>query len=176
MDTPASKKFTLKLGTGFQHAKVTNSTGSRPLPPHADHSAVYIGCSRGTGKKIINQREKTNIYSKDITGNSQSADKWENPISRDCDYYPECDNTILWSDITYALRDTPNNKAPGSDGVPTEVWKLVITEQSPTSSLAKLIHKIINIMYDTGVIPTCLETSVVVPVPKKGDLKDPDNY
>ncbi|OMJ15030.1 hypothetical protein AYI70_g7531 [Smittium culicis] len=29
MDTPASKKFTLKLGTGFQHAKVSNSTGSR---------------------------------------------------------------------------------------------------------------------------------------------------
>ncbi|OMJ18791.1 hypothetical protein AYI69_g6876 [Smittium culicis] len=29
MDTPSSKKFTLKLGTGFQNAKVTNSTGSR---------------------------------------------------------------------------------------------------------------------------------------------------
>ncbi|OMJ27368.1 hypothetical protein AYI69_g3194, partial [Smittium culicis] len=29
MDPPASKKFALKLGTGFQHAKVTNSTGSR---------------------------------------------------------------------------------------------------------------------------------------------------
>ncbi|OMJ20897.1 hypothetical protein AYI70_g3802, partial [Smittium culicis] len=46
MDTPASKKFTLKLGTGFQHAKVTNSTGSRPLRPHADHSAVDLGRSR----------------------------------------------------------------------------------------------------------------------------------
>ncbi|OMJ24595.1 RNA-directed DNA polymerase from mobile element jockey [Smittium culicis] len=31
-------------------------------------------------------------------------------------------------------------------------------------------------MYDTGDIPQCLETSVVVLVPKKGDLKDPDNY
>ncbi|OMJ13361.1 hypothetical protein AYI70_g8545 [Smittium culicis] len=29
MDTPASKKFTLKLGNCFQHAKVANSTGSR---------------------------------------------------------------------------------------------------------------------------------------------------
>ncbi|OMJ29037.1 hypothetical protein AYI69_g1473 [Smittium culicis] len=29
MDTPATKNFSLKLGTGFQHAKVTNSTGSR---------------------------------------------------------------------------------------------------------------------------------------------------
>ncbi|OMJ09297.1 Retrovirus-related Pol polyprotein from type-1 retrotransposable element R2 [Smittium culicis] len=31
-------------------------------------------------------------------------------------------------------------------------------------------------MHDTGDIPKCLETSVVVPVPKKGDLKNPDNY
>ncbi|OMJ10489.1 hypothetical protein AYI70_g10294, partial [Smittium culicis] len=73
------------------------------------------------------------------------------------------DITILWSDITDALRDTPNNKAPGADGVPSEVWKLVMAEPSPTSSLAKLIHKIINLMYDTGDIPQCLETSVVVP-------------
>ncbi|OMJ13446.1 LINE-1 reverse transcriptase-like protein [Smittium culicis] len=113
---------------------------------------------------------------KDATGNSRSTDKWENLISSDCDYYPECDSTILWSDITNALHDMTNNKAPGADGVPSEVLKLVMTEPSPTSSLAKLIHKIINLMYDTGDIPQCLETSVVVLVPKKGDLKDPDNY
>ncbi|OMJ11664.1 LINE-1 reverse transcriptase-like protein [Smittium culicis] len=101
---------------------------------------------------------------------------WENLINTDTDYYPECDNTILWSEITGALADTPNNKAPGADGVPSEVWKLVMTEPSSTSSLAKLLNKIVNIMYDIGNIPQRLETSVVVPVPKKADLKDPDNY
>ncbi|OMJ27302.1 hypothetical protein AYI69_g3266 [Smittium culicis] len=94
----------------------------------------------------------------------------------DCDNYPECDRSVLWSDITDALRDTPNNKAPGADGVPSEVWKLVMAEPSPTTPLAKLIQKIINIMYGTWDIPQCLGTSIVVPVPKKGDLKDPDNY
>ncbi|OMJ18674.1 hypothetical protein AYI70_g5218, partial [Smittium culicis] len=113
---------------------------------------------------------------KDATGNSRCSNKWENLINTDTDYYQECDNTILWSEITGALAETPNNKAPGAYGVPSEVWKLVMAEPSPTSSLAKLINKIINIMYDTGNIPQCLETSVVVPVPKKGDLKDPDNY
>ncbi|OMJ13902.1 hypothetical protein AYI69_g8803, partial [Smittium culicis] len=121
----------------------------------------------------------TNHFSelaKDATGNSRTTDKWENLTSSDCDYYPECDSSIQWTEITDALADTPNNKAPGADGVPSEVWKLVMAEPSPTSPLAKLIQKIINIMYDTGDIPKCLETSVVVPVPKKGDLKDPDNY
>ncbi|OMJ15458.1 RNA-directed DNA polymerase from mobile element jockey [Smittium culicis] len=210
MDTPASKKFTLKLGTGFQHAKVTNSTGSRlNSRPNwctanrfldlSDHMPIAAQCildalesfqSIADGpvydknKNLTTEKQEkikfwTNHFgelAKDTTGNSRTADKWQNLISSDCDYYPECDNTILWPDITDALADTPNNKAPGADGVPSEVWKLVMAESSPTSSLAKLIHKIINLMYDTGDIPQCLETSVVVPVPQKGDLKDPDNY
>ncbi|OMJ09937.1 hypothetical protein AYI70_g10638, partial [Smittium culicis] len=57
---------------------------------------------------------------KDATGNSQFDNKLENLISIDCDYYIECDSTIVWSDITDALGDKPNNKAPGSDGEPSE--------------------------------------------------------
>ncbi|OMJ13343.1 hypothetical protein AYI69_g9040 [Smittium culicis] len=114
--------------------------------------------------------------SKDTTGNCRSADKWENLISIYCDCYPECDSTILWSDITDALADTPNNKAPGADGVPSEVWKPAMAEPTPTSPLEKSIQKIINILYDIGDISQCLETSAVVPVPKKGEVKDPDNY
>ncbi|OMJ11730.1 hypothetical protein AYI70_g9535 [Smittium culicis] len=72
---------------------------------------------------------------KDTTGNSRCADKWEYLITIDCDYYPECDNSILWTDISQTLADTPNNKAPGADGVPSEVWKLVMAEPTPSSSL-----------------------------------------
>ncbi|OLY83454.1 hypothetical protein AYI68_g2403, partial [Smittium mucronatum] len=42
------------------------------------------------------------------------------PSGNHCDYFPECDTNIEWSDITTALSDTPNNKAPGSDGIPSE--------------------------------------------------------
>ncbi|OMJ18144.1 Transposon TX1 protein [Smittium culicis] len=31
-------------------------------------------------------------------------------------------------------------------------------------------------MYDSGEIPSCMTTSIIVPVPKKGDMKDPDKY
>ncbi|OLY77718.1 Transposon TX1 uncharacterized 149 kDa protein, partial [Smittium mucronatum] len=83
---------------------------------------------------------------------------------------------IKWSDITMALNDTPNNKAPDTDGIPSEVWKLVVTEKIPESKMAKIIFKIINIMYESGEIPTNMDTVIVVLVPKKGDMKDPDNY
>ncbi|OMJ16908.1 Transposon TX1 protein [Smittium culicis] len=31
-------------------------------------------------------------------------------------------------------------------------------------------------MYDSGEIPSCMTTSIIAPVPMKGDMKDPDNY
>ncbi|OLY81954.1 hypothetical protein AYI68_g3933, partial [Smittium mucronatum] len=65
------------------------------------------------------------------------------------------------------LSDTPNNKASGSDVIPSEAWKLVVSEKIPESKMAKIIFKIINIMYDPGEIPTNMDTSIVVPVPKK---------
>ncbi|OMJ21968.1 hypothetical protein AYI69_g5594, partial [Smittium culicis] len=76
---------------------------------------------------IIEKQSKIKIWrnhfgelAKDTTGNSRSSDKWEKLIPIYIDYYPECDSTILWTDITDALADTPNNKAPGADGVPSE--------------------------------------------------------
>ncbi|OMJ26741.1 Transposon TX1 uncharacterized [Smittium culicis] len=179
MDTPASKKFALKIGTGFQYAKDTISTGSRynknTMGRMIDH-IYYAGLNRRPNWSTVNHYLDLSDHTPITAQWTLDALEWETLISSDCDYYPECDSTTLWSDITDALADTPNNKALGADGVPSEVWKLAMAEPTPESSLAILIQKIINIMYETGDIPKCLETSVVVPVPKKGDLKDPDNY
>ncbi|OMJ07890.1 hypothetical protein AYI69_g11277 [Smittium culicis] len=77
---------------------------------------------------IIDKPNKIKIWANhfgkldlDTTGNSRSSDKWENLIPIDCDYYPECDYSIMWNDITQVLADTSNKKAPGADGVPSEV-------------------------------------------------------
>ncbi|OMJ27233.1 hypothetical protein AYI69_g3329 [Smittium culicis] len=59
---------------------------------------------------------------KDTTVNSRDPSKWQELLSDDSDYFPECDHRIIWTDITAALNDTPNNKAPGADGVPREIW------------------------------------------------------
>ncbi|OMJ24705.1 RNA-directed DNA polymerase from mobile element jockey, partial [Smittium culicis] len=112
---------------------------------------------------------------KDSTGNSRSADKWEN-IGTIPAVFPECDAPLSWAEICDALKTTPNNKSPGSDGIPSEVWKLVQNEKEPTSPFAKVTSRIINGIWDSENMPKQMDPSVVVPIPKKGDMRDPNNY
>ncbi|OMJ21910.1 hypothetical protein AYI70_g3184 [Smittium culicis] len=191
MDTPAATKLTAKLGAGLQQAKVTNSAGSRPVRPHADHRAVEYRQSRGTEKKCAIKPDanialdelcngltdalwdqsarmralkatgasiKTHFsdLAKDTAGNSRDPSKCQALLSDDSYYYPD--------------------KASGADRMPSEIWKLVMAQKTPTSDLAKIIYKIIKMMFDSGNIPKNMNTSLVVPVPKKGDMRDPDNY
>ncbi|OLY80256.1 LINE-1 reverse transcriptase-like protein [Smittium mucronatum] len=121
----------------------------------------------------------TNHFSelvKEKTGNSRCPSKWEALLANSIDYIFECGLQIHCSEIIQALVDAPNSKAPGSDGISSEAWKLVVEEKNPTSIISKTTLKIINLMYETGDILESMTTSIAVPVPKKGDLKDPDNY
>ncbi|OMJ08903.1 Retrovirus-related Pol polyprotein from type-1 retrotransposable element R2, partial [Smittium culicis] len=125
MDTNAAKKFILKTGAGLQRAKPTKSTDSRWNQGKTGRMIDHIFYSGTLGR----EKEEWNFDSfevqakkiKDTTGNSRSADKWENIIQIDYDYYPECDNFIILTDIIHALEDNPNNKAPGADDVLTEL-------------------------------------------------------
>ncbi|OMJ22106.1 hypothetical protein AYI70_g3076 [Smittium culicis] len=175
MDTPASKMFIMKLGTGFKHAKMSNSTGSRynkntvfqiidhiyyaGLNSRPNWSDTEMGLNElcaGLIDTVWNQSARPAIWSKKLLETAGPTTSLENLISNKCEYYPECDTTILWSDITDALRDTTNNKAPGADGIPSEVLKLAKAEPPPISALEKLIYKTINIIYDIWDVPQCL--------------------
>ncbi|OMJ14538.1 LINE-1 retrotransposable element ORF2 protein, partial [Smittium culicis] len=113
---------------------------------------------------------------KDSTGNSRSAKKWRDIGKNYTAEFNECDTPLSWAEICAALKSTPNNKSPGSDGIPSEVWKMVQYEDEPTSPLAKLILRLITGIWDAEKIPKQLDPSVVIPIPKKGDIRDPNNY
>ncbi|OMJ20596.1 hypothetical protein AYI70_g4007 [Smittium culicis] len=66
-------------------------------------------------KKRLRWTEKFGDLAKETTGNSRCVDKWENLISIDCDYYPECDIDIKWADMPVTLVEIPNNKASEAD-------------------------------------------------------------
>ena len=111
----------------------------------------------------------------DITGNSQTGTKWTRwqaaPKRRPLTYL---DKTFTWGEVSGALKRLKRHKAPGSDGIPADMYKLAIGEEQ--SPMGEALLAVINLMWKGRVIPAVWQESTVISIPKKGDLTDMNNY
>ena len=91
---------------------------------------------------------------------------------RDAQYFDTSilDSPIDASEVSSAISQLKANKAPGADRILSEMIKC-----SKTYILPYLV-KLFNAIYDEAVFPKLWEESVIVPIYKKGDCNDPDNY
>ncbi|OMJ18641.1 Transposon TX1 protein [Smittium culicis] len=112
----------------------------------------------------------------DHSGNSKSSEKWKSVIDNDVDIFPECEECISWGEILTAIKKIPNKKASVIDGIPNEVYKLICDEKIPEPKFSKFLFRILENMCEKGEIPKNMKTSIVVLIPKKGDLKDTINF
>ena len=86
------------------------------------------------------------------------------------------DAYIKWEEVQAALKKLKRNKAESADKIPQEFYKLVEKEKVPTSELAKALCTTLRDVFETGIIPESWKNSVIVPVYKKGDVNDTNNY
>ncbi|CAM4876466.1 unnamed protein product [Rotaria socialis] len=77
---------------------------------------------------------------------------------------------ILYSEVKAAINSLKRNKSPGSDGVTAEML------QAGGEPLSRQIHKLCNKVWHEGTIPEEWGKSILVPIPKKGDLSNCSNY
>lgn len=97
-------------------------------------------------------------------------------FSKDVSYAPnfieihELDMPITVDEISAMLSKTKSNKAPGLDGIPYEFFKN--SNRFFLEELAKVFTRI----YDTGNLDNTFETSIILPIFKKGDKNNPENY
>ena len=77
---------------------------------------------------------------------------------------------ILYSEVQEAIHTLKRNKSPGSDGITAEML------QAGGEQLARQMHKLCNKAWDEGTIPEEWGRSILVPIPKKGDLSNCSNY
>jgi hypothetical protein len=77
---------------------------------------------------------------------------------------------ILYSEVQTAIRALKRNKSPGSDGITAEML------QAGGEPLARQIHMLCNKSWHEGTIPEEWGRSILVPIPKKGDLSNCSNY
>jgi Reverse transcriptase (RNA-dependent DNA polymerase)/Endonuclease-reverse transcriptase/Domain of unknown function (DUF6451) len=77
---------------------------------------------------------------------------------------------ILYSEVQTAIRALKKNKSPGSDGITAEML------QAGGDPLTRQIHMLCNKSWHEGTIPEEWAKSILVPIPKKGDLSNCSNY
>ena len=77
---------------------------------------------------------------------------------------------IINSEVEFALKNTSEGKAPGEDGIVTEMWKAL--GEFAVDKLTSLFNKI----YSSGYIPDKMTRSVFITLPKKPKATECGDY
>jgi hypothetical protein len=127
--------------------------------------------------------EHYEVLGTDVTGHSQDPDHWRDfdpPESRQPPM-ADLDAAFTHEDIWEALTSMKRHKAPGKDGIPTDFLQACLKERPidfppPPTPMTDNICRILNYAFEHGEIPPAWEESVVLSLPKDGDLADCANY
>ena len=77
---------------------------------------------------------------------------------------------ILEYEVEWALLNITMNKASGDDGIPIELFQIL------KDDAVKVLHWICQQVWKTQQWPQDWKSSVFIPIPKKGNVKECSNY
>ena len=80
------------------------------------------------------------------------------------------DSDITEDEVKAAIRHLKNNKSPGPGGINNETLKALDTAITP------FLVKYVNKLFSSGSSPIEWTKAIIVPLHKKGDISDVDNY
>ena len=150
-----------------------------------------------TGNILLEHGEILNAWSyhysllaQDVTKHSRNELYWYNKFQNIQTKIFDCEITLNYNitndEIITALKIMKNNKAPGGDGIPSEILKLIIPNNNNNdnnnnnnnnmSLMFRVLKSLIDYQWLYGIIPNMWQQSIIVSIPKKGDLSDMNNY
>ena len=149
----------------------------------ADDGAPLLDKPSGELKFTAHEKGKVwaqhfEALAKDETGNSRTDEYWISILPA-VDTEPTrelCDDPLTWTEARAAINAIPNGKAAGIDKIPGELLKLTQEEEAPSSQLGKALWALLEKIWTEAKVPESYRSAIVVPIPKKGDMTDPDNY
>ena len=138
----------------------------------AQLEGVYNSLHVITSKPQDTSAEVYKFYSNLYSSNPPSTDSIQSFISSSGPSYSQVDifYPITPEEVTEAIKTSPQNKSPGPDGIPFEVYRKFSNQLSPI--LTKLFNQC---MSDLLLLPGSNE-SIVVTLFKKGDKSDLANW
>lgn len=111
----------------------------------------------------------------DVTGNSRRSSHWDRWRAKpQRQHLTMLDADIAEDEVVEALTRMKRHKAPGEDGVPADFLKLALGDES--SDMRRGLLALLNLAWKSNTLPAAWKNSVVVSIPKKGDLTDMNNY
>ena len=163
---------------------------------HNDHRNSWKWLKKHTGrnrKAAISYEIRDPISKELVSEMDKKLQIWVNHFSGLCKinkderfievkYQPDAeiasitDSPITWEEIMFESKCTRANKAAGIDLIPSELYKAIEIDLECNSQFSKNIILMFNKVLDEGICPTDWELCTVVPIFKKGDQHDPNNY
>lgn len=138
----------------------------------------------GSAPEVIDRwtQHFTKLFS-DVTGHSRDQSFWRDrfptPASQSLpqlrDAMTSLNDPFTFDELLSVLQDLQTGKAPGFDGIPTEVYG-ILRHSAPACHMGRVLLTLLNKVYISGHIPQSWTASVLVPVFKKGDRSNPSNY
>ena len=83
---------------------------------------------------------------------------------------PHLEPDILECEVKWALGSITTNKASGEDGIPVELFQIL------KDDAVKVLHSLCQQIWKTQQWPQDWKSSVLIPIPKKGNAKECSNY
>ena len=103
------------------------------------------------------------LYNTDLGGDER--------VTQHPEYFNiEDEPPILEAEVRHAIQRLPSNKSPGGDNIPGEIIKVCKDE------MVKPLTRICNQILKTKTWPKQWTSSIIIPLPKKGNLRESSNY
>jgi hypothetical protein len=132
----------------------------------------------------------------DITGNSGSPTKWQHIANNETlGALPGLDGTISMVAIWHSIEQMKQHSAPGDNGILSDFYRACMedrwvyyewikdaraargkTPPKPPCYMTQALKDVICLSWDYSLIPDNWTDSIVVSIPKKGDLSNTGNY
>ncbi|BHF64384.1 hypothetical protein SprV_0200738700 [Sparganum proliferum] len=153
------KQYWAEIATSMEQA--SNAGGTRKL---------YQLIRQVSGKPPTLSDSVRDVNGGFIADNSAKVERWPEFLpfptyAVPCDYLPPSEGEVF-----DAIRKSRNNKAPGEDGIPAEIFK------SCVDTLASWLHEVIERSWRDEDVPDDWGLGIHVPILKKGDKTRWENY
>ncbi len=164
----------------WMRANMRAGQGERVLAPVRDEAGVLQLSPDEIMKVWQRHYERLCADQSGMSSGPEARAHWSGVIpDNQCAGALVCE-ALTWTEAREAIRSMARGKAPGPSGIPVELFQAACGQtdagDAPVSALAKLVLEVLRRLVMGAEIPESMRLSHVVPIPKKGDLTNVDNY